>query len=130
MDRRTFMTAGAWCPVAAAGVSGVWPWLAQAAVEPGTIAVVDTTLARGAEFARHLARMNVPVLDTGDDIGTLWYATLAPRLAQTPASLIGLTRASDYFVLRQLATRGGLMIEHSRERSVDAAFVLTPRRVR
>ncbi|RKF48389.1 hypothetical protein [Paraburkholderia fungorum] len=138
MDRRAFMMTGAWLSSAA---GAAWPWLVHAAARPDTLAVIDPTLANSPAFANYVAQMKLPVFETGDDIGVLWYTTLAPRLRQTPAqscaSLIGLTRASDYFVLRELATRAGHMVEHSSEwvergeRPVaHVAFALTPRLVR
>jgi len=118
MDRRTFVLTGAWLSTTA---GGAWPWLAQAAARGNTLAVVDSTLACGPAFAGYVARMKLPAFDTGDDIGALWYTTLAPLLSRTlapaPASLIGLTRASDYFVLKELAVRAGQMVEHSHEQS-------------
>ncbi|MEZ0605399.1 hypothetical protein ACAX43_25015 [Paraburkholderia sp. IW21] len=138
MDRRTFVMTGAWFSTVA---GGAWPWLAHAAARRNTLAVVDSTLAYGPAFADYLAHMNLPTFETGDDIGSLWYSTLAPLLghvpAQTPASLIGLTRASDYFVLKELATRVGQMVEHSHEQGAGSitqaahvAFALTPCLVR
>ena len=135
MDRRAFMMTGAWLSTAA---GGAWPWLADAAARRDTLAVIDSTLAGGPAFADYVARMKLPVFEAGDDIGALWYTTLAPRfrqaLTQTPASLIGLTRTSDYFVLRELATRVGHLVEHSHEQGAGlvahVAFALTPRLVR
>ncbi|MFM0501722.1 hypothetical protein [Paraburkholderia caffeinilytica] len=139
MDRRTFMMTGAWLSTAA---GGAWPWLTQTAARQNTFAVIDSTLAGGPAFADYVAHMKLPVFEAGDDIGALWYTTLAPRLgqtsaqtfAQTPASLIGLTRASDYFVLKELATRAGGLVEHSYEQGAGPiahiAFALTPRLIR
>ncbi|ANB72351.1 hypothetical protein AYM40_08235 [Paraburkholderia phytofirmans OLGA172] len=135
MDRRTFMMTGAWLSTAA---GGAWPWLAHAAARRDTLAVIDSTLAGGPAFADYVAHMKLSAFETGDDIGVLWYTTLAPRLrqtpAQSPASLIGLIRASDYFVLRELATRIGHMGEHSVEQGAGpighVAFALTPRLLR
>lgn len=135
MDRRAFMMTGAWLSTAA---GGAWPWLADAAARRDTLAVIDSTLAGGPAFADYVARMKLPVFEAGDDIGALWYTTLALRFrqtpTQTPASLIGLTRASDYFVLRELATRVGHLVEHSHEQGegpvAHVAFALTPRLVR
>ncbi|MCX4146384.1 MULTISPECIES: hypothetical protein [Paraburkholderia] len=135
MDRRAFMMTGAWLSTAA---GGAWPWLADAAARRDTLAVIDSTLAGGPAFADYVARMKLPVFEAGDDIGALWYTTLAPRFrqtpTQTPASLIGLTRASDYFVLRELATRVGHLVEHSHEQGegpvAHVAFALTPRLIR
>jgi hypothetical protein len=109
MNRRTFMTTGAW--VSAAGYG--WSWMACAASTRNAIAVVDTSLAAGRAFSRAAGRRAMPVFETGDDIGALWYATLAPRLAASQDLLIGLTRSSDYFVLGELARRSGRMIVRS-----------------
>ncbi|WNC88407.1 hypothetical protein RI103_11790 [Paraburkholderia sp. FT54] len=123
MDRRTFMMTGAWLSSAA---GSAWPWLAHAAARSNTVAVADSTLAYGAAFAAYAAHRQLPVFETGDDIGALWYTTLAPLLCATPApvfspaSLIGLTRASDYFVLTQLAKSAGHVIEHSDEQSMGS----------
>jgi hypothetical protein len=138
MDRRTFMMTGAWLSSVA---GGAWPWLAGAAARGDTLAIVDASLAGGASFAHYAAQMQLPVFETGDDIGALWYTTLAPLLTRTPtrmpASLIGLTRASDYFVLSELAIRSGRLVEHSHEqcsgsgpRHAHVAFAFTPRVVR
>ena len=138
MDRRTFMMTGAWLSSA---TGGAWPWLARAAAASNTLAIVDSTLACGPSFARYAAQMKLPIFETGDDIGALWYTTLAPLFgralsqtsaqtsaqpsgqtpAPTPPSLIGVTRASDYFVLGELATRAGYRVEHSHEQRAGSA---------
>lgn len=128
------MMTGAWLSSVA---GGAWPWLASAAARGGTLAIVDASLASGASFTQYAARMKLPVFGTGDDIGALWYTTLAPLLTRTPgrrvASLIGLTRASDYFVLSELAIRPGHLIEHCHEQrsgpamqQAHVAFAFTP----
>jgi hypothetical protein len=129
------MVTGAWLPTVA---GGAWPWLAQATARHDTLAVIDSTLAYGPAFADYIAHLKLPAFETGDDMGALWYTTLAPRLGQTPAhepvSLIGLARASDYFVLEALATGVGRMAAHRYETGAGAiaqvAFVLTPCRIR
>ena len=130
MDRRTFlMTGGAW--LAATGL-GSWPWMARAATAPNAIAVVDASLVATKPFPVDPARGTMPVFETGDDIGTLWHMTLAPRLAAAPGFVIGLTRASDYFVLGQLALGSGRMVEHRREPYADGrsavVFLMGPRK--
>ncbi|ASV99648.1 hypothetical protein [Paraburkholderia aromaticivorans] len=135
MDRRTFMITGACLPGVAASA---WPWLAHAAACGNTVAVADSTLAGGAALAGYAAHRQWPVFETGDDIGALWYSTLAPLLgvssARASATLIGLTRASDYFVLSELAARAGHLIEHRYEQGAGAgaqpahvAFAFAPR---
>ncbi|SMG26988.1 hypothetical protein [Paraburkholderia susongensis] len=138
MDRRTFMLTGAWLSTMA---GGAWPWLAQAAArgnEARTLAVADSTLVCGSSFARYAAHLKLPIFETGDDAGALWFSALAPLLGDTSAraapSLIGFTRASDYFILRHLAMRTGRFIEESHEQRAGphaqpahVAFALTPR---
>ncbi|SDH71126.1 hypothetical protein [Paraburkholderia phenazinium] len=111
MDRRSFVMTGAW--LSAAG-GGAWPWLARAASTSNTLAVVDASLGEGRVLSGWATRRAIPVFETGDDIGALWYAALAPRLAATPGLVIGVTRASDYFVLGELALRSARMVEHER----------------
>ncbi|PRX26525.1 hypothetical protein B0G75_11826 [Paraburkholderia sp. BL18I3N2] len=152
MDRRTFMMTSAYLSTAA---GSAWPWLVHAAARSNAVAVVDSTLAYGAAFAGYASHRQLPVFETGDDIGALWFTKLAPLLCATPtrtparapaptptpqsASLIGLTRASDYFVLSQLAKSAGQVIEYSREPSAGSdtqrahvafAFTFAPRALR
>lgn len=108
MNRRSFIMTGAWLPAA----GGAWPWLAHAACASHTLAVVDTSLGAGRALSSSAMRRTIPVFETGDDVGTLWYATLAPRFAEAPGLVIGVTRASDYFVLSELALRAVGMVEH------------------
>ena len=128
MDRRTFLMTGAW--LSATGCA--WPWMARAASAHTTVAVVDASLVEARAFSVDARRGAMPVFETGDDISMLWYTTLAPRLAATPGLLIGVTRASDHFVLGQLALRSGRMVEHARQpyatgSSAAVAFLMGPR---
>lgn len=133
MDRRTFMTTAVCVPGAAACA---WPWLEGLAARRPTVAVIDSTLANGAAFAGYAAQWRWTVLEAGDDIGALWYTALGSLLRATPgpAALIGLTRASDYFVLEQLAKDAGHRVEHCHAQSAGSgpqlahvAFAFAPR---
>ena len=104
MDRRTFVKTGAWL----AATGGVLPRLLVAARAAGAVAVFDPTLAHGRALADHAARANLRMFDVGDDIGALWYSTLAPHLARTPGLLIGVTRPADYFVLTHCVPQSAL----------------------
>ena len=114
------MLTGAWLSTAS---GAAWPWLAQAAARVDharTFAIVDSTLECGASFARYAAHLRLPSFETGDDAGALWFTTLAPLLddgetTHASPSLIGFTRASDYFVLQHLARRTGRFVEHRHE---------------
>jgi hypothetical protein len=126
------MMTSAWLSTTA---GAAWPWLAHAAARGGTLAIADSTFAFSAAFARYAAAMNLPTFETGDDIGLLWHGTLAPLLqapgnAGTMPWLIGVTRASDYFVLKEFATRATHRLEHSHEQAAQSAhvsFVFAPR---
>ena len=124
MDRRTFVKTSA--SLTAAG--GVWPWFADAAEGRRAIAIFDSALAASRAFADDAARAGMLVIDIRDDIGELWYATLAPRLARASAPLVGVIRASDFFVLQQLAAGGGHVVRHAAQegagRAKAIAFVI------
>jgi hypothetical protein len=130
MDRRTFMlglvTNGAWFSTAGCA----WPWLAHAANGRNMIAVVDVSLVSGRAVAGAMTRLATPVFEVGGDIGTLWYATLAPRLAAACVPLLGLTRASDYFVLARLAASSSRRLQQSSEPGMGSgspvAFLIEP----
>jgi hypothetical protein len=123
------MMTGAWLSAARA-----LPSMTHAAMASNTIAVVDARLAGGRAFSRDAARKGISVFeishDSGDDIGTLWYTTLAPRIAAAPGLVIGVARASDYFVLGELALRSTDLVEHRCERCTgwytSVAFLLGP----
>ncbi|HEY2024989.1 MAG TPA: hypothetical protein VGH68_28165 [Paraburkholderia sp.] len=133
------MLTGAWLSTAA---GNAWPWLARAAAGAGearAFAIVDSTLSCGASFARYAAQWRLPTFEAGDDIGALWFSTLAPLLddrvvARAAPSLIGFTRPADYFILRHLAIPTGRFDEHSHEQRAGSraqpayvAFALMPR---
>jgi hypothetical protein len=104
MDRRTFVKTGVW--LAATGC--VSSRLVVAARTAGAVAVFDSTLADGRALADYAARAHLPAFDVGDDIGALWYSTLAPNLARSPGVLIGMTRPADFFVLTRCVPRSAL----------------------
>jgi len=133
MDRRTFIATGTWYSSAA------WlpAWLAaetaearaaasrDAARQDTTLArtarafaLFDASLARADAFAEHAARLAIPVFEIGDDIGALWHTSLAASMARAPSpTLIGFTRASDFFVLTRLALRPGRLVARTTESS-------------
>lgn len=123
MDRRTFIAAGAWFSTAA--WSAPWPDLADLR---RAIVLCDSSLANSAASVAlkvHAAREGLPTYDLADpahaDVGALWYATLAPRVASAPATLIGVTRSADFFVLARLALRPGRIPVHPGELIADSA---------
>src|SRR5258705_2896776 len=118
MDRRTFIAAGTWFSTAALGA----PWSHVASgrhtVTRRTIALFDSSLAASgaldasaalASLTGHAARERLLAFDLGaaasSDIGSFWYTTLSPHVSAAPATLIGVTRAADFFLLGRLALR-------------------------
>jgi hypothetical protein len=133
MKRRTFIAAGAWLSATAAW--GV-PWLHDDGLL-ADIALIDTSLPESAALSAHATRVRLPVFDINDaphaDVATLWYETLAPRAAQAGGrlTLIGVTRAADFFVLARLALQPGAALTQAhasmpaQEQSAAVAFALT-----
>jgi hypothetical protein len=133
MDRRTFIAAGTWYS------TGAWlpACFAMGTVEARgavsydaarddpplarnapTFAVFDATLAQADAFAGHAVRLSIPAFDIGNDhdIGALWHTSLARSVARAPSStIIGFTRASDFFVLTRLALRPGRLVASATE---------------
>ena len=107
MDRRTFVTASTWMSAAAC----VLPRVAAALERPETIVLVDVALPASRAFAvATAARRAMPLMEIGGDAGMFWHATLARHFAQPNAMAIGVLRASDGFVLRQLATSANFRV--------------------
>ncbi|GAB7525440.1 hypothetical protein [Paraburkholderia sp. 2C] len=135
MDRRTFIATGtwystgawlpAWFTVGSAEARGAAS--SEASRDGATLAcatrcfaVLDASLAHADAFADHAARRSIPVFEIGNDhdIGTLWHVSLAASVARAPSStLIGFTRASDFFVLTRLALRPGRLVASATEMS-------------
>ncbi|QCP49945.1 hypothetical protein FAZ95_12615 [Trinickia violacea] len=119
MDRRTFVKASTWMSAAAC----VPPRVAAALERAGTIVLVDTSLPASRAFAAATAaRRAMPFMEIGGDAGMFWHATLAPHLAQANALAIGVLRASDGFVLRQLAASANWRVRNiAMPDAIDAA---------
>jgi hypothetical protein len=71
------------------------------------LVVVDSAVDASRGFLLHAARMRLPVFDVqrfaGGDIAMLWYEALRFAARGEPQRLVGVTRASDFFVLQRLA---------------------------
>jgi hypothetical protein len=129
MRRRTFLAAGVWVPATAA-----WrpPWLHPDELR-ADLALIDSALPEAAALTAHAARLRLPVIDLGAaphaDIAALWYDTLAPRSAQAQGrlTLLGVTRAADFFVLARLALPPAARITPARSvpQRTSVAFALT-----
>jgi hypothetical protein len=102
MDRRTFITAGAWL-TAADYLPACIARAAKLTDVRATFAVFDQDLPQADEWIAYAARQQWPAFDIGGDVGALWYTRLAPRAARQPVTLVGVARASDVFVLARLA---------------------------
>jgi uncharacterized membrane protein YedE/YeeE len=103
MERRVFL-----CEVGAVALGSAWRmWPLVPAltglVPHASVAVFDPTLVEGRMLA-HRARCSgcVAWAVADSDIGGLWHAQLARRLAPG-AALVGALRPSDRFVLSRLA---------------------------
>ena|ERR1700751_1802922 len=129
MQRRTFIATGAW--LSAAPAFGV-PWLHLDGMR-ADLALIDTALPESTALSDHAARMGVPVFDVSAtphaDIAALWYDTLAPRVMRSGGrlTLVGVTRAADFFVLARLALPPAAPITHARSvpQCASVAFALT-----
>lgn len=74
------------------------------AVTRARVAVFDLSLERGTQLAHDAAHRAVPAfaLDADADIGALWHAQIAPRIARRVLLIVAL-RPADAFVLARLA---------------------------
>ncbi|WP_109478379.1 hypothetical protein [Paraburkholderia sp. C35] len=136
MQRRTFIAAGAWLSTTAA-----WPasWALRwphADALHADLALVDTALAESGALLQHASRMRVHIVDLDAtphaDIATLWYETLAPRAALAARSgarlsVIGVTRAADFFVLARLAQQPAAALPQMRSVLQRAAIAFALR---
>lgn len=126
MRRRTFIAAGAWLSTAAA-----WPstWRHPGALR-ADLALIDSALPESAVLSAHAARLRLPVIDLDAaphaDIAALWYDTLAPRSGER-LTVIGVTRAADFFVLARLALPPAASMSQVRSvpQRASVAFALT-----
>ncbi|GJH06177.1 hypothetical protein [Paraburkholderia terrae] len=129
MQRRTFIAAGAW--LSAAPAFGA-PWLRLDGLR-ADLALIDTALPESTALGDRAARMRVPVFDVSAaphaDIATLWYDSLAPRAMRSAGrlTLVGVTRAADFFVLARLALPPAAPVTQARSVPQHAcvAFALT-----
>jgi hypothetical protein len=129
MQRRTFIATGAW--LSAAPAFSV-PWLHLDGMR-ADLALIDTALPESTALSDHAARMGVPVFDVSAtphaDIAALWYDTLAPRVMRSGGrlTLVGVTRAADFFVLARLALPPAATVTHARSvpQRASVAFTLT-----
>jgi hypothetical protein len=110
MDRRTFILDTASAALWAAGCNAAAD-ARRDATRLGAefaaidVAVFDPSLARGRRLAREAARRAVRAfaLERHADIGALWHARIAPRVARR-AALAAALRPADAFVLARLAS--------------------------
>ncbi|AUT59767.1 hypothetical protein [Paraburkholderia terrae] len=129
MRRRTFIATGAW--LSAAPAFSV-PWLHLDGMR-ADLALIDTALPESTALSDHAARMRLPVFDVSAtphaDIAALWYDTLAPRVMRSGGrlTLVGVTRAADFFVLARLALPPAAPVTRARSvpQRASVAFALT-----
>lgn len=134
MERRTFIVAGACLSATTtATTTATWrvPWLRREGLS-AEIALVDTSLPESVALLTHAARTHLPAFDINDaqhaDIAALWYETLAPRAARKGGrlTLIGVTRASDFFVLSRLALQPGAALMQTHDQAHTQAHTDAP----
>ena len=116
MDRRLFMTASAGCVVTAwigrvFASSPVCAACEARAARPQpaiAIAIVDPSLPESVTCASAAARDGARIVECVSDVALLWYEVLA----HSHVPLVGVLRASDFFVLRHLARSDGRAVAH------------------
>jgi hypothetical protein len=116
-QRRDFLTAA----LAAAGSPALWAAM-PAATRPDTLfaqahsltIVFDERLPDSRAFAFRAramgARTGARIVPMGNDIGLLWFQSLAPANGAPPDTLAGLTRHADAFLLARLALGIGMQV--------------------
>lgn len=110
--RRTFLAAAS---LAAAGSPALWP-AAQAMAHPDELAahahpltiVFDERLPDSRAFAFRARVTGARIVPLANDIGLLWFQSLMPSGGAPPATLAGLTRHADAFLLARLALGIGM----------------------
>ena len=77
-----------------------------------SMVIYDERIPASCAFARSACRDGMSAVELKADIGQLWHNTIRPRLRLTPHRLLGLTLASDLFLLKLLAADAGMKILH------------------
>ena len=75
-----------------------------------TTVIYDARIPASCVFARAAGQAGMSAIESGGDIGELWHKTIGPGLRLTPQRLMGLTLASDLFLLKLLAADVGMKI--------------------
>lgn len=70
-------------------------------------------------FARTLQAGNITLVDSAQDLGTLWYRSLKSELSREPAVLFGMTDRHDLFCLEELARDLGMTTRYRLEHLVS-----------
>lgn len=72
------------------------------------LALYDARFSAPREFASMLRESGVKTLDTGGDIGALWFAGLKDDLGKAAKRVAGMGRHTDFWIMQTLAAEKGL----------------------
>ena len=127
IDRRQFFHAVTVISAGAliSGARSIGGDVAIGKVAAGSFAMViyDERLPASRAFARGAKRNGISASELGGDAGELWYNTIRPRLRLIPHRLLGLTLASDLFLLKLLAADVGMKVWHEVPQSPSGSMV-------
>ncbi|MDD5175549.1 MAG: hypothetical protein PHQ05_03875 [Sterolibacterium sp.] len=86
--------------------------IGNGATTPPTMVVYDERIPASCAFARSVSRAGIRAIESRGDVGELWHNAMRPALQRVPHRLIGLTLASDIFLLKLLAADAGMKVWH------------------
>jgi hypothetical protein len=72
--------------------------------------VVERNAAGAADFSLAVSMRNMPLVETGADLGPAWMQSLEPQLRQAPVALAGLSTTPSLFSLLLMAQDYGLAL--------------------
>jgi hypothetical protein len=73
-----------------------------------TTVIYDARIPASCAFARSVCRSGIAALESGGDVGALWHNAIVPGLRPATHQLMGLTLASDLFLLKLMAADAGM----------------------
>lgn len=72
--------------------------------------IFDARIPASRAFAQSACLSGILACESKGDAGALWYNTIGPALRRGPCRLVGLTLASDLFLLTLLAADVGMKV--------------------
>lgn len=99
-----------------------------------TTVIYDARIPASCAFARNAGRSGMAALESGGDVGALWHNAIVPWLRPAAHQLMGLTLASDLFLLKLMTADLGMKVWHeaaqgSRENLVSWVIAKRPNRL-